>query len=52
MLNSLNDASDDDLICLSDNDEIPNFASDDFKNIKNDILIFKQAFLLQIKFIL
>ena len=44
MLNSLNDTSDDDLICLSDNDEIPNFASDDFKNIKNDILIFKQAF--------
>ena len=44
MLNGLHDVSDDDLICLSDNDEIPNFESRDFKNSKNDIFIFKQLF--------
>ena len=44
MLNGLHDVSDNDLICLSDNDEIPNFESKDFKNSKNDIFIFKQLF--------
>ena len=44
ILNGLKDVSDDDLICLSDNDEIPNFESEDFKNSKNDIFIFKQLF--------
>jgi len=44
MLNGLHDVLDNDLICLSDNDEIPNFESKDFKNSKNDIFIFKQLF--------
>ena len=44
ILNGLKDVSDDDLICLSDNDEIPNFDSKDFKNSKNFIFIFKQLF--------
>jgi len=44
MLNGLHDILDNDLICLSDNDEIPNFESKDFKNSKNDIFIFKQLF--------
>ena len=42
--NALKDVSQEDLICLSDNDEIPNFESKDFKNSKNDIFIFKQLF--------
>ena len=42
--NALKDVSEEDLICLSDNDEIPNFESKDFKNSKNDIFIFKQLF--------
>jgi len=44
MINGISDALDDDLIVLSDNDEIPNFNSKDFKNIKNNIHIFKQLF--------
>ena len=44
MMNAINDASDNDLICLSDNDEIPNFNSNHFKNSQNDIYIFKQLF--------
>ena len=44
ILNALKDVSEDDLICLSDNDEIPNFESKYFKNSKNDIFIFKQLF--------
>ncbi len=44
ILNGLHDVSDNDLICLSDNDEIPNFESKDFKNSKNDVFIFKQLF--------
>ena len=42
--NALKNVSEEDLICLSDNDEIPNFESKDFKNSKNDIFIFKQLF--------
>ena len=42
--NALKDVSEEDLICLSDNDEIPNFESISFKNSKNDIFIFKQLF--------
>lgn len=42
--NALKGVSEEDLICLSDNDEIPNFESKDFKNSKNDIFIFKQLF--------
>ena len=34
ILNALKDVSEDDLICLSDNDEIPNFESTSFKNSK------------------
>ena len=44
MLNSIKNVPDNDLICLSDNDEIPNFNSKDFKNLNNDIFIFKQMF--------
>ena len=43
-LSALDDVSDNDLICLSDNDEIPNFDSQYFKNSKNDIFNFKQLF--------
>jgi beta-1,4-mannosyl-glycoprotein beta-1,4-N-acetylglucosaminyltransferase len=42
--NALIDVSENDLICLSDNDEIPNFESINFKNSRNDIFIFKQLF--------
>ena len=42
--NALNDVSDNDLVCLSDNDEIPNFEAVSFKNSKKDIFIFKQLF--------
>jgi len=44
MMNAIKDTSDDDLICLSDNDEIPNFNSQYFKNTNKDIYIFKQLF--------
>ena len=44
MMNGINDAIDDDLILLSDNDEIPNLNSKQFKNSKKNILIFKQLF--------
>ena len=44
MMDAIKDADDKDLICLSDNDEIPNFNSKDFKNTQNDIMIFKQSF--------
>ena len=44
MIKSLSDVNDDDLIILSDNDEIPNLNSKQFKNSKKDILIFKQLF--------
>ena len=44
MNNGIAEADDDDLIVLSDNDEIPNFNSRYFKNIKNNIYIFKQLF--------
>ncbi len=44
MEKGIKDALDDDLIVLSDNDEIPNFDSKYFKNSKNDIHIFEQSF--------
>ena len=44
MQNGIKDASENDLIVLSDNDEIPNFNSKHFKNSKNDIYIFEQLF--------
>ena len=44
MLGAISDASDNDLIILSDNDEIPNLNSKQFKNSKKDIIIFKQLF--------
>ena len=44
MMNGIYEANDDDLICISDNDEIPNFDSNFFKNSFNDILIFDQLF--------
>ncbi len=43
-LKVLKDFSDEDLIMLSDNDEIPNLDSKDFKNNKKDIILFKQLF--------
>ena len=44
MMDAIKDASDEDLICLSDNDEIPNFNSQSFKNSNKEIYIFKQLF--------
>ena len=44
MTNALDIALDNDLIILSDNDEIPNLASKKFKNSNKDIFIFKQFF--------
>ena len=44
MIKSLSDVNENDLIILSDNDEIPNLNSKQFKNSKRDILIFKQLF--------
>jgi beta-1,4-mannosyl-glycoprotein beta-1,4-N-acetylglucosaminyltransferase len=43
-LKALNDANDNDFIMLSDNDEIPNLNSVQFKNNKNDIVLFNQLF--------
>ena len=42
MFEGIKDASEDDLIILSDNDEIPNLTSDQFLNSKKNIIIFKQ----------
>jgi len=44
MMNAIKDTADDDLICLSDNDEIPNFNSEKFKKSNKEIFIFKQLF--------
>lgn len=44
MMNALDIALDNDLIILSDNDEIPNLESKKFKNSNKDIFIFKQLF--------
>ena len=44
MLKAISEASDDDLIILSDNDEIPNLNSQQFKNCNKNIIIFKQLF--------
>ena len=41
---SLNDVQDNDLIILSDNDEIPNLNSKQFLNSKKNIFIFEQLF--------
>ncbi|MBA1339121.1 MAG: beta-1,4-mannosyl-glycoprotein beta-1,4-N-acetylglucosaminyltransferase [Pelagibacterales bacterium] len=43
-LKALKDADDNDFIMLSDNDEIPNLDSLEFKNSKNDIMLFNQLF--------
>ena len=44
MLKGIESASSDDLILLSDNDEIPNLDSKKFKDSKKDLFIFKQLF--------
>lgn len=44
MAKSLNDAEDNDLIILSDNDEIPSLNSKQFLNSKKNIFIFEQLF--------
>ena len=44
MIKSLDMALDNDLIILSDNDEIPNLGSKQFKSSNKDIFIFKQLF--------
>ena len=43
-LKALKDFSDEDLIMLSDNDEIPNLGSDQFNKSQKDIILFKQLF--------
>ena len=42
LLDCLNEASNNDYIFYSDNDEIPNFEKINLNNIKNEIIIFKQ----------
>ena len=42
MMNGIIDAQDEDLIIISDNDEIPNLESIKFKNSNKDFIIFKQ----------
>ena len=44
MIKAIDKASDNDLIILSDNDEIPNLKSKQFKNSNKNIIIFKQLF--------
>ena len=44
MLRAISGASDNDLIILSDYDEIPNLNSQQFKNCNKNIIIFKQLF--------
>jgi len=44
MMNGINEASDEDLIILNDNDEIPNLESKQFKSTNKKIIIFKQLF--------
>ena len=44
MENATKEAEDQDLIILSDNDEIPNLNSESFKNSKKKLIIFKQLF--------
>lgn len=44
MIKAISNSSDNDLIILSDNDEIPNLNSEQFKKTKKDIIIFKQLF--------
>ena len=44
MMSEIKKATDNDLIILSDNDEIPNLNSTEFKKNKSDIYIFKQLF--------
>ena len=44
MSKGITQADDNDLIIISDNDEIPNLRSDQFKKNKKDIIIFKQLF--------
>ncbi len=44
MIKAISEASDNDLIILSDNDEIPNLNSKQFRNSNKDIIIFKQLF--------
>ena len=43
-LKALKDFSDEDLIMLSDNDEIPNLNSTQFNKSQKDIILFKQLF--------
>jgi len=42
MMRGISDAKDEDLIIISDNDEIPNLESFKFKNSKKNFIIFKQ----------
>ena len=44
MLKGIEGASADDLIILSDNDEIPNLDSSEFKNSKKNLFIFRQLY--------
>ena len=44
MLKGISEADDNDLVCISDNDEIPNFNSKYFQNSNSNIFIFEQLF--------
>ncbi len=44
MKNAIDDIAEDDLVILSDNDEIPNLESKQFKKCKTNVVLFKQLF--------
>ena len=44
MKNAIENIAEDDLVILSDNDEIPNLESKKFKDCKKDVILFKQLF--------
>ena len=44
MLHGIKEATDNDLIILSDNDEIPDLSSKIFQNSKKELFVFKQLF--------
>ena len=46
MMSAIKDESDNDLIYLSDNDEIPNFESKSFKKSNKDIFILSNCFFI------
>ena len=46
MEKGISNSNEEDLILISDNDEIPNLESKDFIDNKNSFVVFKQAFFI------